>query len=233
MLTIKHALIMAAGRGTRMIPLTDVIPKPMAPYRCTTLIADGIGRIRQYFDNIHITVGYMGKTLAEHVVDLGVSSVFNTSGKGNAWWIYNTLMKHLDEPVVILTCDNVVDLAFDQIAKDYDDLSQPACMVVPARPVAGLDGDYIFHRDNVIVKLDRHTPSDSYCSGIQVLNPHRINCLTTETDDFYSVWDQLIGQQQLFASNVYPKQWFAVDTIEHLDKLNSIEPGVTGYGETV
>src|SRR4051812_40099426 len=86
MVTIKHALIMAAGRGTRMLPLTDVIPKPMAPYRGTTLIAEGIRRIRIYIENIHITVGYKGKTLAEHVVELGVNSVFNTSGRGNAWW---------------------------------------------------------------------------------------------------------------------------------------------------
>lgn len=222
---------MAAGRGTRMVPLTDGIPKPMAPYRGTTLIADGIRRISQYIENIHITVGYKAKTLAEHVVELGVSSVFNTSGKGNAWWIYNTLMKHLNEPVVVLTCDNVVDLAFDQIAKDYDDLCRPACMVVPVKPVAGLEGDYIFQKNNVIFRLDRHDPSDCYCSGIQVLNPHKINLLTAETGDFYDVWNQLIKQQQLLASNIYPKQWFAVDTLEHLDRLNSIGIGVVGHDE--
>ncbi len=218
---IRHALIMAAGRGTRMLPLTNDIPKPMAPYRGTTLIADGIEKIRAHVDNIHITVGYKGKTLAEHVVDLGVTSVFNTCGKGNAWWIYNTLMKHVDEPVAVLTCDNVVDLAFDQLAADYDGFGGPACMVVPVLPVEGLDGDYIFHQHNVISKLDRHERSDCYCSGIQILNPYRINNLTTATEDFYDVWHQLISRRELYASNVYPRQWFAVDTMAHLDQLNS------------
>ena len=39
---IKHALIMAAGRGMRMRPMTDTIPKAMAPFRGETLIANGI-----------------------------------------------------------------------------------------------------------------------------------------------------------------------------------------------
>jgi NDP-sugar pyrophosphorylase family protein len=212
---------MAAGRGARMMPLTNVIPKPMAPYRGTTLIADGIRKIRPYIENIHITVGYKGKTLAEHVVELGVSSVFNTAGKGNAWWIYNTLMKHLNEPIVVLTCDNVVDLEFDEIATDYDNLNQPACMVVPVKPVLGLEGDYIFQKDNIVLKLDRNDPSDSYCSGIQIINPSRINALTKETEDFYVVWDQLISQQQLYASNICLTRWFTVDTIEQLNELNS------------
>jgi len=38
---IRHAIIMAAGRGMRMAPLTDAIPKPMAPYNGTTLNCPG------------------------------------------------------------------------------------------------------------------------------------------------------------------------------------------------
>ena len=54
---IKHALIMAAGRGSRMMPLTNEIPKAMAQVGETTLIVNGIEKIRKVLDNIHITVG--------------------------------------------------------------------------------------------------------------------------------------------------------------------------------
>lgn len=217
---IQHALIMAAGRGMRMMPLTASIPKPMAVYHDGTLISKGIEKLQRHIPNIHITVGYKGAMLAQHVIEHNVSTVFNTEGKGNAWWLFNTLMKHLDEPVLVLTCDNVVDLNLDMIWYDYEKLVFPACMIVPVIPVPGLDGDYIFHEENRITDLSRTKPSAIYCSGIQILNPYRINKLCHITEVFYEVWNALIDQKQLFCSSNYPEKWYAVDTIEQLNSIN-------------
>lgn len=210
---------MAAGRGTRMVPLTDSMPKAMAPYRGSTLIARGIDQLRPHIPHIHVTVGYRGAMLAEHVIKHGAASVWNTEGHGNCWWLYNTFLGLLDEPVCVLTCDNVVDLDFGLLARDYEELDSPACMVVPVEPVPGLEGDYIFHEDHVITRLDRHEPAPTYCSGIQVLNPRLIQKITSEVEDFDAMWKQLIPQGQLRAGRVYPKRWFSVDTIEQLKEL--------------
>jgi NDP-sugar pyrophosphorylase family protein len=219
-MSIRHALIMAAGRGQRMMPLTDAIPKPMAPFRGSTLIAEGIGRLTHRIENIHITVGYKGAMLAQHVIERGVRSVFNTEGKPNSWWIHHTLLRHLDEPIYVLTCDNVVELDFERLEQDYAELGAPACALVPVRPVPGLDGDYIFHEGRRVTMLDRHTPSEIYCSGIQILNPKKVADLTREGGDFYAVWRQLIDRGQLMVSNVYPEKWCAVDTWQQLVALN-------------
>lgn len=217
-----HALIMAAGRGMRMMPLTADIPKPMASFKGSTLILNAIDRIHHLIPNIHITVGYKGAELARHVVEHDVNSIFNTEGKGNAWWIFNTLMKNVNEPVLVLTCDNVVELNLGLIFKDYERFGRPACMVVPVKPVEGLDGDFIFHHNHCITELNRNKASDIYCSGIQVLNPYVINTLVAnETEDFYSVWQKLIIEKQLYSATVYPEKWFAVDTIEQLKQINA------------
>jgi NDP-sugar pyrophosphorylase family protein len=217
---INHAIIMAAGRGMRMAPLTDAIPKPMAPYNGTTLIARGINRLAQRLEHIYVTVGYKKAMLAQHVIEHGASAVFNTEGQGNCWWIYNTLLKNLDEPVIVLTCDNVVDLDFELLDESYRELNEPACMLVPVKPVFGLEGDYIFQENHVVTEISRLRETDIYCSGIQILNPRRLNQITREGESFYDVWQQLIMQQQLLVSSVYPKKWFAVDTLEQLTTLN-------------
>ena len=217
---IRHAIIMAAGRGMRMAPLTDAIPKPMAPYDGTTLIARGISRLATRVEHIHVTVGYKKAMLAQHVIEHGASSVLNTEGKSNCWWLYNTLLSRLDEPMVVLTCDNVVELDLDLLEENYSSLNSPACMLVPVRPVPGLEGDYVFHENHVVREISRLKETDIYCSGIQVLNPHRLNQITQEGASFYDMWQQLINQRQLFVSSVYPKKWFAVDTIEQLTTLN-------------
>ncbi|GAB3218848.1 NTP transferase domain-containing protein [Algoriphagus aestuariicola] len=218
--TIQHALIMAAGRGTRMFPLTQVIPKPMAPLWGSTLIAHGIEKLLPHIPNLHITVGYKGAELAKHVIELGVHSVFNTEGKGNAWWIFNTLMNRLDEPVLVLTSDNVTDLNIDMIFAEYVRLGSPACMVVPVEPIEGLVGDFIHQHHNMVEKLDRNDPAPTYCSGIQVINPSKVNQIVDAVEDFGDLWFQLIGQKQLFSSSVLPDKWFTVDTLEQLSKMN-------------
>lgn len=211
---------MAAGRGMRMAPLTDAIPKPMAPYDGTTLIASGISRLATRVEHIHVTVGYKKAMLAQHVIEHGASSVLNTEGKSNCWWLYNTLLSQLDEPMVVLTCDNVVELDLELLEENYSSLNSPACMLVPVRPVPGLEGDYVFHENHVVREISRLKKADIYCSGIQVLNPHRLNQITQEGASFYDIWQQLINRRQLFVSSVYPKKWFAVDTIEQLTTLN-------------
>lgn len=220
MTKINHALIMAAGRGSRMMPLTNEIPKAMAQVGETSLIVNGIEKINKVLEHIHITVGYKKADLAKHVIEHHISSIHNTEGKGNAWWIYNTLLRHLDEPLFVLTCDNVVDLNFEKLAADYFDLGAPACMVVPVKPIEGLEGDYIFEDNQVIKELSRNKKAGKYCSGIQVLNPAKINAETKKVEDFYLLWEQLIQKKQLYCSRVFPDKWFTVDTMEQLAQLN-------------
>jgi NDP-sugar pyrophosphorylase family protein len=216
---IQHAIIMAAGRGSRMMPLTDTIPKAMAPYNGTTLIALGIGNIRKHLAHIYITVGYKKAMLAPHVIEHNVSGIFNTEGHDNAWWIFNTLLQNLNEPIFVLTCDNIIELDFHLLSNEYFAFGEPSCMVVPVKPLEGLEGDYIFHENNVIKKLSRTEPSSIYCSGIQILNPAKINRLIEPAENFYEVWDQLIQLNELYCSHTYPSQWFAIDTIDQLQRL--------------
>jgi NDP-sugar pyrophosphorylase family protein len=213
----RHALIMAAGRGMRMMPLTQAMPKAMAPYNGTTLIAHGIEKIRRHIPNIHVTVGYQGAMLAQHVIQHGAATVLNTEGHGNAWWLYNTFLSLLDEPVVVLTCDNVMELDFARLHGDYVRYGEPACMIVPVKPVEGLEGDYIFHDDHVVTRLSRVDPAPLYCSGIQIVNPTKVRRLTADVGSFTQIWEQLIQVRELRASQIYAQQWFAVDTVEQLE----------------
>lgn len=213
---IRHAVIMAAGRGVRMMPLTDELPKAMAPFNGTTLIAEGISRLLRHVEQIHVTVGYRGAMLAEHVITHGASTVLNTEGHGNCWWVYQTFLSLLDEPVCVLTCDNVTELDLGLLRDDYEACGAPACMLVPVEPVEGLAGDYIDHDDHVVTGLSRTKVAPTYCSGIQIVNPAQVIRLTGEVEEFWDLWQQLIPQRQLRSSRIYPSRWLSIDTVEQL-----------------
>ena len=213
---------MAAGRGQRMMPLTNDIPKAMAVVDGITLISQGIINIKKHLDNVYITVGYKGSMLASHVIENNVSAVFSTEGKGNAWWIFNTLVKYINEPIIVLTCDNIIELDMDSLSKDYFAQGEPACMIVSVKPVAGLEGDYIFKdENNLINELNRNKISEVYCSGIQILNPSKINGLVSNTEDFYDVWKTLIEKKEIKCSNIQPSKWMSIDTLDQLNKANA------------
>ena len=44
---INHAVILAAGRGIRMMPMTKKIPKAMVKIKNQTLILNGIKKIQK------------------------------------------------------------------------------------------------------------------------------------------------------------------------------------------
>jgi NDP-sugar pyrophosphorylase family protein len=213
---------MAAGRGERMMPLTDIVPKAMVPVNgTTTLIARGLKYLHEKIPFIYVTVGYKGPMLASHVIEHNVNGVLNTTGHDNAWWLFNTVMKELDEPVFVLTCDNAIELDFELLTKEYFSRGCPPCMVVPVKPIPGLEGDYIVHEANVVKKLSRRDVTDMYCSGIQIIHPKKVNAVIKPVDNFYQVWNALIEQSNLYCSDLYPSKWYAVDTIQQLSDLRN------------
>jgi len=217
---IAYALIMAAGRGMRMMPLTQHTSKAMVKMNESPLIAHTIRQLVNVIPNLSITVGYKGSDLAKYLIEEGSSMILNTNGHGNAWWIFNTLFSYINEPVLVLTCDNIVELDLTFIYNNYTTLGNPACMVVPVTPAKDIAGDFIFGKDNIVAQLSRSQVSDIYCSGIQVINPFAINERVKSVEDFNDVWQQLIEQGLLRYSNTYPKEWHTVNTVAQLEALS-------------
>lgn len=61
------AVLMAGGKGERLRPLTERIPKPLLPVGGKAIIDHNIDRIINYgVKNINVTVNYLGEQLEEH-----------------------------------------------------------------------------------------------------------------------------------------------------------------------
>ena len=80
----------------------------------------------------------------------------------------------------------------------------------------GPRGDYIFEEQRRVVGLSLYEARSIYCSGVQVLNPRKVQERTTGRGDFNDVWRELIVSEALYCSDVYPESWISFDTIEQL-----------------
>ena len=65
---IENAIILAAGKGTRMWPLTDNTPKPLLPLGGTSIIQRQIRELAKVgVKKIHVLIGYQMKEISDHL----------------------------------------------------------------------------------------------------------------------------------------------------------------------
>ncbi len=61
-----QCVILAAGKGTRLRPLTDNTPKPLVPVAGKPLIDHTIDALPSAIDELILVVGYLGDQLRAH-----------------------------------------------------------------------------------------------------------------------------------------------------------------------
>ncbi len=114
-----QAIILAGGRGRRLVPFTDRCPKPLVPMGDTPIL-DTILRQLKYFGFTHVTlaVGHMADQIQHYVRDgtrygLDVSYTFEAEPLGTAGPL--ALVERLEPQFLVMNGDLITSL-------DYRDL---------------------------------------------------------------------------------------------------------------
>ncbi|MBZ4187684.1 nucleotidyltransferase family protein [Niabella beijingensis] len=210
----EFATILAAGKGERLLGSTENLPKALIEVGGKPLIWDGLSQLIDKVSNIVVTVGRNSSSLVNFVFSSGVKTVLNTTNQGNAWWIFNTFFKVVNSPVLVIPCDNIAFLDLDFIYSSYRILHSPPCMIVPVVANPEIEGDYIHRKGGVVKQISRGEKAEIYSSGMQVINPRLIVEAVNDSamEDFINVWSFLLEKRLLKCSELYPHQWYSVNT---------------------
>ena len=116
-----QAVILAGGKGTRLLPFTNVFPKPLVPLGEKPIL-DTILRQLKHFGCTRVTlaVGYMAEMIQTYVnhgerYGLAITYSFEDEPLGTVGPLAQ--MDHLDESLLVMNGDVITDL-------DYRDLFQ-------------------------------------------------------------------------------------------------------------
>ena len=214
------AMILAAGFGKRLKPLTDDIPKPLLKVGNQSLIERNIRSLLNYgFDEIVINVSYLGNMITEHVLELFPNNkiVFSEESQplGTGGGIVNALELLGDKPFMLINADIYHNINLTALNSDV----KAAHLVGVRNPEHNLKGDFSLENNLVCVKSESN---DFTWSGISIINPKIFDELEPQKmpfDIWHKVLMQFINNKDVTAE-ISEDIWIDTGTIDRLELAN-------------
>ncbi len=118
---IRHAVILAGGKGTRLAPVTEIIPKPLVPIGGKPIMELVIQQLKYHgFTDITLAVGYMAELIQAYFQDgskLGVriDYSYEASPLGTAGPL--ALIEGLEETFLVMNADVLTNLDYQELVR--------------------------------------------------------------------------------------------------------------------
>jgi len=167
------AMILAAGRGERMRPLTDSVPKPLLKAGGKPLILYHIEALRRAgIIDLVINHAYLGQAIVNFLGDggdFGVNIVYSaeTSALETGGGIFKALQYLGNSPFILVNGDIWTDYDFAPL-KEHP--VEKAHLVMVKNPLHHSDGDFVLQSDTGLLHGAGSQNRLTY-SGIALIHP--------------------------------------------------------------
>lgn len=218
------AMILAAGLGNRMRPLTLHTPKPLLEVGGKPLIVWHIEKLQKIgVTEIVINTAWLGEKLANALGDgsqFGVKILWSREGEGleTAGGIINALPLLGDEPFILVNGDVWTTMDFASLL-DVQLGEQQAHLVLVENPPQHLKGDFILSNGLAYTFEQEQLGEALTYSGIAVLHPRMFAGLENGKRPLAPLLKQAMQQQQVSAEKLQGI-WVDVGTPERLEQLD-------------
>ncbi|ENV05880.1 MAG: nucleotidyltransferase family protein [Acinetobacter sp.] len=218
------AMILAAGLGNRMRPLTLHTPKPLLEVGGKPLIVWHIEKLQKIgVTEIVINTAWLGEKLANALGDgsqFGVKILWSHEGEGleTAGGIINALPLLGDEPFILVNGDVWTTMDFASLL-DVQLGEQQAHLVLVENPPQHLKGDFILSNGLAYTFEQEQLGEALTYSGIAVLHPRMFVGLENGKRPLAPLLKQAMQQQQVSAEKLQGI-WVDVGTPERLEQLD-------------
>jgi len=214
------AMILAAGRGERMRPLSDTVPKPLLHVKHKPLIQWHIEKLANAgFKEIVINIAHLGFMIPEALGDgskWGVKLIYSDEQQEGALESAGGIIKALpllgNAPFLVLNGDIYTDYEFDTHFDLGDDLAH---LIVVPNPEHHLKGDFALKDDRLLNKGD---PMYTF-SGIGYYRPEFFQDHDYGREALAPLLREAISNHRISGS-LHVTQWHDIGTPQRLDAIN-------------
>jgi N-acetyl-alpha-D-muramate 1-phosphate uridylyltransferase len=215
-------MILSAGRGERLRPLTDDTPKPLlkaGKYRLIEYLIQSL--VKAGFHDIVINTAHLAEQFPQ---TLGNGQQFGANisyspepeaGLETAGGIINALPLLGDEPFLIVNGDIWTDFPFEQLNSFSLSTASLAHLILVNNPEHNLQGDFSLRSG----KINQSDKIRYTYSGIGIYHPKLFLDFQVQRLALRPILLEAIEQQQL-SGQLYQGTWSDIGTIERLQQLN-------------
>jgi len=222
------AMILAAGRGTRMGELTRKQPKPLLQVKGITLLEDKIQRLKAVgIEDIVINVAYLGKQIQAFAGDgsrWGVNVQYSEEYEPleTAGGINRALPLLGDKPFIAVNADIYCEYNFDMLVEHALPRQVLGHLVMVNNPQQHSAGDFSLTSESLLSNSGGMSARLTY-SGIALYHPDFIKGYPKRREQFplLEVFQFYITKHQLSGEH-FRGAWDDIGTPERLAAINQI-----------
>ena len=214
------AMILAAGRGERMRPLTDKTPKPLLTVAGKALIEYHIEALAKAgITELVINCAWLGQQIIDKLGDgkqYAVNIVYSDEGEQaleTAGGIIHALDLLGDDPFIVVNGDIWCNYDFSKLPKKPVGLAH---LVMTNNPVHNPQGDFVLQDDGFL-----NTDGDNRLtfSGIGVYKPALFSGLPQGKQPLAPILRNAMKNNKITGEK-HPGEWQDIGTPERLAELN-------------
>ena len=217
-----RAMILAAGLGKRLKPLTNTIPKHMVFGGGKTLLQWHIAKlVRANVKEIVINISWLGDQIEKYFgsgSDFGANILWSReeSPLETGGGIYNALELLGEEPFTVINADVWTQFPLETLTEYTLPPKIWAQLLLVKNPAQNKSGDFALKNGIVGYERPRHT-----FSGISILSPKifKITDISSNVFSLLSVLEPAILSGKV-SGMLFSEDWYDVGTMTRLNVLN-------------
>ena len=221
---VERAMVLAAGLGVRMRPLTDSRPKALVELQGITLLDRAFAKCRAAgVSSIIVNSHYKAEMIHSHVAAMGdvvlspEDDLLETGGG-----VCKALPHLGSQPFYVINCDSVWNdkspPALERLSEAWRDNDMDGLLLLqPTENAVGYDGAGDFNidaTDRVRRRAEGETASLVFM-GVQLLHPRLFEKCVVARYSLNRLYDQALAAGRLYGL-VHDGDWFHVGTPEDL-----------------
>ncbi len=227
-MNIKYAMILAAGLGKRMQPLTLKIPKPLLEINNSTLLERAINLLISHgVREISINVHYLPDQIKSFInrkkfqVNITISNEENLLDTGGG--VLKGTQDFGDNPFFVINPDTVWSKHYLVELKNLEDIyfknKKPTLLLVNKKLSIdpSFKGDFNLNNE----KISKDIENQFIFTGLQIINRDALISEKSEVFSMNKVWNKLIKDKNLLGLESIQK-FYHLNTSDMYKKIQSL-----------